>query len=399
MWMSLLLPLLAACTEVTPCGDGFQRADDGSCYAYENVDPTVDADGDGYTAADDCSDDNAAVNPAAEEVCNHIDDDCDGEVDLDAADALPYYDDLDLDGYGDPMSVRWSCSQGPSQVDNDLDCDDTTRAVRPGTLEVSSDGIDQDCDGEDRVTRVIAIASPFVCAIDAAGRLSCWGEGADLYGVVSEVPDGRFMEVGAGYNYACALSLEGEVTCWGLDSVGQVSGAPAGVFARLTVGTEHACVLDSAGLATCWGPEYNWSGIPASPLTALSAGHAHTCGILPGGSLACRGGAGSEDAPAGAYLAVSAGHSASCALDAEGQPHCWKFGSLPSGLESPPPGGFVDISVGDGNACAIAGTGSMVCWGRTARINDNRPSEAMRQVNLFGLGVCGMSALDEVICW
>ncbi|HCH67013.1 MAG TPA: hypothetical protein DFR83_29700, partial [Deltaproteobacteria bacterium] len=48
----------------------------------------VDADGDGYASADgggtDCDDSSAAVNPSAEEVCNAIDDDCDGSADSEA---------------------------------------------------------------------------------------------------------------------------------------------------------------------------------------------------------------------------------------------------------------------------------------------------------------------------
>ncbi len=44
----------------------------------------TDDDGDGYTEEDgDCDDDDAAVNPGAEEICNEVDDDCDGVVDPD----------------------------------------------------------------------------------------------------------------------------------------------------------------------------------------------------------------------------------------------------------------------------------------------------------------------------
>ncbi len=53
-------------------------------YAYHGstLEPAgADADGDGYNDGDDCAPDDPAVNPAATEVCNGIDDDCDGIAD------------------------------------------------------------------------------------------------------------------------------------------------------------------------------------------------------------------------------------------------------------------------------------------------------------------------------
>jgi len=47
----------------------------------------VDNDGDGFTANEDCDDDDAARNPDAVEDCtNEVDDDCDGDVDFDDSD-------------------------------------------------------------------------------------------------------------------------------------------------------------------------------------------------------------------------------------------------------------------------------------------------------------------------
>jgi hypothetical protein len=51
---------------------------DGHC-----IDQTQDADGDGFPVTEDCDDNNAAVNPDAAEICNQIDDDCDGDTDED----------------------------------------------------------------------------------------------------------------------------------------------------------------------------------------------------------------------------------------------------------------------------------------------------------------------------
>ena len=100
---------------------------------------------DGYVADDtDCDDLNAAVNPGAEEVCNAIDDDCDGVVDEDVQPT--FYGDADGDGYGDPGTTVLACTAPAGYVDNDGDCDDTDAAINPGATE-TCDGVDNDCDG------------------------------------------------------------------------------------------------------------------------------------------------------------------------------------------------------------------------------------------------------------
>ncbi len=100
------------------------------------------------TVADgtDCDDTNAAVNPAAAEVCNGLDDDCDGTTDLGATDASTFYADADSDGYGDATSATAACSAPTGHVADATDCDDTNAAVNPGAIEVCN-GLDDDCDG------------------------------------------------------------------------------------------------------------------------------------------------------------------------------------------------------------------------------------------------------------
>ena len=95
----------------------------------------------------DCDDDRVWVHPAGTELCNALDDNCDGTVDEDsAADVSPHFADLDHDGYGDGLSVAWACVIPSDRVSNSDDCDDSTSAVKPGAQE-RCDSQDNDCDG------------------------------------------------------------------------------------------------------------------------------------------------------------------------------------------------------------------------------------------------------------
>ncbi len=106
-----------------------------------------DNDGDGFYPPEDCDDNDPRRFPAANETCNGIDDDCNGEVDDNANDARPYYLDDDRDGYGDPEQEERLCVPFSGYVENNLDCDDSDDTAFPGADEVC-DGDDDDCDGE-----------------------------------------------------------------------------------------------------------------------------------------------------------------------------------------------------------------------------------------------------------
>mgnify|MGYP001478139391 CR=1 FL=1 len=101
----------------------------------------------GYVdSASDCNDADATVSPDADEVCDDLDNDCDGVVDEDVL--TPWYPDSDLDTYGDPDGVVLACSTPEGFVADATDCDDGDSSVYPGADDDWYDGIDADCEGD-----------------------------------------------------------------------------------------------------------------------------------------------------------------------------------------------------------------------------------------------------------
>lgn len=93
--------------------------------------------------ATDCDDMNASVNPAAIELCNDIDDNCDGEMDEHLK--TSFFTDSDADGFGDPDTEVFSCSAPAEMVSDGSDCDDSDVRVNPDAVEVCNER-DDDCD-------------------------------------------------------------------------------------------------------------------------------------------------------------------------------------------------------------------------------------------------------------
>ena len=95
----------------------------------------ADDDGDSYPDDLDCAPEDPATHPLATEVCDLIDQDCDGDIlesfDDSNANGLPDCGETDADGDGDP---------------DVSDCDDVDPTVYSGAPE-SCDAVDSDCDG------------------------------------------------------------------------------------------------------------------------------------------------------------------------------------------------------------------------------------------------------------
>lgn len=94
--------------------------------------PIHDADGDGYgratedpyySSGEDCDDENPEVHPNAEEVCDEVDNNCNGEIDEGLTST--FYLDQDGDGYGNSDAVLQACTKPAQYSSKGMDCDDS----------------------------------------------------------------------------------------------------------------------------------------------------------------------------------------------------------------------------------------------------------------------------------
>jgi|JI61114C2RNA_FD_contig_111_112306_length_3280_multi_4_in_0_out_0_1 hypothetical protein len=125
----------------------------------------------GYVAdATDCNDADGAVNPGATEVCNGIDDNCDGNTDEGVL--TTFYADADGDTHGDAAASVEACSAPEGYVASNDDCNDASSTVYPGAPEICNNGIDEDCDGGIDVISTIAAGGPTTFCLGNSVTLS-----------------------------------------------------------------------------------------------------------------------------------------------------------------------------------------------------------------------------------
>ena len=105
------------------------------CYLDSDEDGYGDIDAEEpYDKGSDCDDGDTSINPRSYELCDGVDNDCDGDTDEDSAiNALAWYNDADGDGFGiDEALPSRACTQPEGYSNLNTDCDDSNPEIFRG---------------------------------------------------------------------------------------------------------------------------------------------------------------------------------------------------------------------------------------------------------------------------
>ncbi len=382
-----LIVLAAACT--SDIGNDNRATDTGTVN---------DVDRDGFSSADgDCDDEDPRTFPGAWDIVgDEVDQNCDG------------IDGIDDDG----DDQAWTGSGG-------TDCDDTNPAVFDGAEEIGWDGIDQNCDLRDQFDfDQLCAGDKHTCGIDTTSRVRCWGID-DLQTRNVPANDGTVWQfISCSEDATCAVSLEGELYCWGSEnpeeglavSEAPVEGVPVPgrLWKNVYMGSYHGCATDDSDEAWCWGN--NQQGQTEVPQGAqwlsLGPGLEHTCGIRRGRQrIECWGAEGPDDVvstiPPFKWAEVTSGHLFSCGIREDRGRDCWGDDidlTLPRNEKGP----WGQLDAGDRFLCGIKEQVPS-CVGRDNihGVIANVPTNIdMRFVTAGSGHACGLrSSNGEVVCW
>jgi hypothetical protein len=313
---------------------------------------------------------------------------------------------------------------------------------------------------DDSIVRdTIAVDDDHACAIQATGRVACWGRGSA--GRLATVPFevvglDAAVGVSVGDGSTCAWTANGRVFCWrgdargsfvpGLDDIVQISvncalhatgrvscwpseGSPrdiagisdavelAGMYAG---GAMQLCARTKAGVVMCGNSVDKFEPIPElTGATSIAGAGARYAVLLPGHRLATWVGFTGYPMPqfvddVDAERVIVGGHlnehnHSVCVIG--GHARCWSWSAEPLTLSdaAPPPPGTRDLAMDPEAMCARVGN-RVVCSGRIGRLGDGSSEYADRFAAVDGVGparqlvaigrtFCALRETGRVVCW
>lgn len=233
----------------------------------------------------------------------------------------------------------------------------------------------------DRLFTFIDVGGSHSCAIDTSERLWCWGRNDDgqlgvpassgetaprLVDAAADVP---VSQVCAGRDWSCALSVGGEVRCFGRNRDGAL-GRPDAMDGAVEVvaleqssvaiacGQRHACAVAESGEVFCWGSAGDGrlgqtlgesvsgpvrADFP-SPQAQVACGGEHCCSVGVAGGLWCWGSG--EDG----QLGLNEIRQTSRPLRLAGARSDWSA-----------------VKVGARHSCAVRDGAFLLCWGSNSQ--------------------------------
>lgn len=230
------------------------------------------------------------------------------------------------------------------------------------------------------------------CGVDRDGEVACSGK--DFFG---PIPDGAFSDLAGGNDAMCALDATGHATCWGESKL--LAKLPRAPIAKLGFSSVSACAQLRDGTLTCWGFEV--TAPTTRSLAKLAVGSA-ICGLDTKRAAVCSGNL-TERPPGGPLRAIASGEATSCAITDDGHVACWlTYGYIDDHRESvhpPTDAGYVDIAVGYEHGCALRQDGTAKCWGRDVAGETTAPAGQFQQLVLAEKRTCGLHRDGTVACW
>lgn len=335
----------------------------------------------------------------------------------------------------DPPSFRIDCPEHFADCDGDGVCEtdigsDEASCGQCGNA--CADGLScgaERCVPPNHVVQVEA-AWDSTCALRADGRVFCWGN--DRYGAdgdwTTRVNDGTAYEVSVGDRAVglgawgsetcarlehgggecwgagapptavpalpriaklvpgCALTLEGEILCWGdhnnLGQLGNGSTQPSEEPVKVVgideaVGLDARCALLAGGNIACWGYDVNIMrdsqarerGFSSSPVlvkglplaSTVNTDNAVACGISLKDSRPFMWSGNDFEVSWSAASKVVCNNSAACVATPRGTVACGPYVGHTEAIADLT--GVIDLSLMIGAVCAVRDRGDVVCWG------------------------------------